>query len=74
MAGAAWVKFKLDAGIDHLLLDEVQDTATAQWAVTEALTEDFFAGDGARGDTGRTVFAVGDVKQSIYGFQGADPA
>jgi ATP-dependent helicase/nuclease subunit A len=72
--GAAWVKFKLDGGIDHLLLDEVQDTAAEQWAVTDALTEEFFAGEGARADTLRTVFAVGDTKQSIYSFQGADPA
>jgi ATP-dependent helicase/nuclease subunit A len=72
-AGAAWVKFKLDGGIDHLLLDEVQDTAADQWAVTDALTDDFFAGEGARADRPRTVFAVGDTKQSIYSFQGANP-
>jgi ATP-dependent helicase/nuclease subunit A len=72
--GAAWVKFKLDGGIDHLLLDEVQDTAAEQWAVTDALSEDFFAGEGARAETLRTVFAVGDTKQSIYSFQGANPA
>jgi ATP-dependent helicase/nuclease subunit A len=72
-AGAAWVKYKLDGGIDHLLLDEVQDTAPAQWDVTDALTDDFFSGEGARDTTIRTVFAVGDTKQSIYGFQGAAP-
>ncbi len=71
--GAAWVKFKLDGGIDHILLDEVQDNSAEQWAVTDALTEDFFAGEGARGDLLRTVFAVGDTKQSIYSFQGANP-
>jgi ATP-dependent helicase/nuclease subunit A len=71
--GAAWVKYKLDGGIDHLLLDEVQDTAPAQWDVTDALTDDFFSGAGARDDVHRTVFAVGDKKQSIYGFQGAAP-
>ncbi len=69
--GAAWVLYKLDGGIDHLLLDEVQDTAPAQWRIAHALTEEFFAGLGAR-DTQRTVFAVGDRKQSIYSFQGAD--
>ena len=69
---AAWVLFKLDGGLDHLLLDEVQDTAPAQWAIAGALTAEFFAGVGAR-DTPRTVFAVGDRKQSIFSFQGADP-
>ena len=64
--------YKLDGGLDHLLLDEVQDTAPAQWRIAHALTEEFFAGAGAREDTNRTVFAVGDRKQSIYSFQGAD--
>ena len=70
--GAAWVLYKLDGGLDHLLLDEVQDTAPAQWAIAGALTAEFFAGVGAR-EGRRTVFAVGDRKQSIYSFQGADP-
>ena len=71
--GAAWVLYKLDGGLDHLLLDEVQDTAPQQWRIAHALTEEFFAGAGAR-DRVRTVFAVGDRKQSIYSFQGADTA
>ena len=78
--GAAWVMYKLDGGIDHLLLDEVQDTAPEQWQIAHTLTEEFFAGQGARaervGETNapaRTFFAVGDPKQSIYSFQGADP-
>ena len=78
--GAAWVMYKLDGGIDHLLLDEVQDTAPEQWQIAHRLTEEFFAGQGARaeqvGETAapsRTFFAVGDPKQSIYSFQGADP-
>jgi ATP-dependent helicase/nuclease subunit A len=72
---AAWVLFKLDGGLDHLLLDEVQDTAPAQWRIAADLTGDFFTGIGAReaGRLPRTVFAVGDAKQSIYSFQGADP-
>jgi len=70
--GAAWVLYKLDGGLDHLLLDEVQDTAPAQWEIAGRLTEEFFAGSGAQ-ETARTVFAVGDAKQSIYSFQGADP-
>ncbi len=69
---AAWVLYKLDGGLDHLLVDEAQDTNPDQWAVIKALTAEFFAGEGAR-DTLRTVFAVGDAKQSIYSFQRADP-
>ncbi len=72
--GAAWVLYKLDGGIDHLLLDEVQDTAPAQWQIAHRLTDEFFAGLGTRGDgPPRTFFAVGDPKQSIYSFQGAEP-
>ncbi len=109
--GAAWVLYKLDGGLDHLLLDEVQDTSPAQWQIAGALTSDFFTGEGAErgaaraapgaasgavppgrdagrrkddlppgvaaeaeaGPAARTVFAVGDSKQSIYSFQGADP-
>jgi ATP-dependent helicase/nuclease subunit A len=70
--GSAWVLFKLDGGLDHVLLDEAQDSNAAQWGIARALTEEFFAGLGAR-DRPRSVFAVGDIKQSIYGFQGADP-
>jgi ATP-dependent helicase/nuclease subunit A len=75
---AAWVLFKLDGGIEHVLIDEAQDTSPDQWAIFKALTEEFFPGEGAvrRGDSPRiprTVFAVGDEKQSIYSFQGARP-
>ncbi|HVL43104.1 MAG TPA: double-strand break repair helicase AddA [Brevundimonas sp.] len=75
---AAWVLFKLDGGVEHVLVDEAQDTAPDQWAIFKALTEEFFSGEGAtrRGDVPRiprTVFAVGDEKQSIYSFQGARP-
>jgi ATP-dependent helicase/nuclease subunit A len=68
-----WVLFKLDGGIDHVLIDEAQDTNPEQWAVVQALTDEFFAGAGARDGQERTVFAVGDPKQSIFGFQRADP-
>ena len=71
---AAWVLYKLDGGIDHILIDEGQDTSPSQWALLAPLREEFFAGEGARGPVRRTVFAVGDPKQSIYSFQGADPA
>ncbi len=70
---AAWVLFRLDGGIDHVLVDEAQDTSPAQWRVIELLTAEFTAGMGAR-DGGRTLFVVGDKKQSIYSFQGADVA
>jgi ATP-dependent helicase/nuclease subunit A len=73
---APWVLFKLDQGIEHVLIDEAQDTSPEQWRIVKALTDDFFSGKGgaeARGIT-RTIFAVGDEKQSIFSFQGADPA
>ncbi|ANK79491.1 MAG: double-strand break repair helicase AddA [Rhizobiales bacterium NRL2] len=70
---AAWVHFKLDEGLDHILIDEAQDTSPDQWRIAELLSAEFFAGEGARADVVRTVFAVGDEKQSIYSFQGADP-
>ncbi len=75
-ADAAWVLYKLDGGVDHVLVDEAQDTSPEQWDIVRALTTDFFAGAGVRGERRleRTVFAVGDEKQSIYGFQGAAPA
>ncbi len=72
-AGAGWVLYKLDAGIDHVLVDEAQDTNPAQWEILKALTADFTAGAGGRGGLKRTIFAVGDTKQSIFGFQGAEP-
>jgi ATP-dependent helicase/nuclease subunit A len=70
---AAWVLYKIDGGVDHVLVDEAQDTNPEQWAIIEALAEEFFAGAGAS-DQLRTLFAVGDEKQSIYSFQGANPA
>jgi ATP-dependent helicase/nuclease subunit A len=72
--GSAWVLFKLDGGLDHLLLDEAQDSNAAQWGIAAALTEAFFDGEGSArpGPLPRSVFAVGDVKQAIYGFSGAD--
>jgi ATP-dependent helicase/nuclease subunit A len=69
---APWILYKLDGGIDHLLVDEAQDTSPAQWRVIESLCGEFFSGDSAI-DKNRTVFIVGDEKQSIFSFQGADP-
>ncbi len=70
---ASWVLFRLDGGIDHILVDEAQDTSPTQWDIIAQLAEDFAAGDGARTNVARTLFVVGDKKQSIYSFQGADP-
>ncbi|MBX9709078.1 MAG: double-strand break repair helicase AddA [Caulobacteraceae bacterium] len=76
-SSAAWVLYKLDGGIEHVLIDEAQDTAPEQWDIVEALTEGFFSGIGSRrigaGTVDRSVFVVGDAKQSIYSFQGARP-
>ena len=71
---AAWVLFRLDGGIDHILVDEAQDTSPAQWDVIRKLAEEFSSGSGARDNVERTIFVVGDKKQSIYSFQGADPS
>ncbi len=71
---APWVLYKLDGGLTHVLLDEAQDTSPNQWSLINALTAEFFAGEGVeRGVDPRTLFVVGDEKQSIYSFQGADP-
>jgi ATP-dependent helicase/nuclease subunit A len=72
-AEAAWVLYKLDAGVDHILVDEAQDTSAPQWAILKKLSEEFLSGAGAH-DRRRTFFAVGDEKQSIFSFQGAAPA
>ncbi|WP_245866441.1 double-strand break repair helicase AddA [Oceaniglobus roseus] len=72
-AVAQWVLFRLDGGVDHILVDEAQDTSPAQWQVVELLAQEFAAGDGRRGAAERSLFVVGDLKQSIYSFQGADP-
>lgn len=73
-SSAAWILYKLDGGIDHILVDEAQDTSPAQWEIIQALANEFFSGEGARFDAKRTVFVVGDRKQSIFSFQGSDPA
>ena len=70
---APWVLYKLDDGLDHILIDEAQDTSPEQWAIIRALTEEFFSREARAGRAPRTLFAVGDEKQSIFSFQGADP-
>ncbi len=64
-----WVLFNLDQKIDHILVDEAQDNSISQWKIITNLCDEFFAGN----DEKRTLFVVGDVKQSIYRFQGANP-
>ncbi len=72
---AAWVLYKLDGGIDHILVDEAQDTSPDQWSVIRSITQEFFSGLSRHdGEINRTLFVVGDEKQSIYSFQKADPA
>lgn len=70
---AGWIRYKLDRQFDHILIDEAQDTNAAQWRIIEALTDDFFSGEGAQGARIRTIFTVGDIKQAIFGFQGTSP-
>jgi len=68
-----WIRYRLDQGVDHVLVDEAQDTSPAQWSIINALTADFNSGETAS-KVNRTVFVVGDEKQSIFSFQGAEPA
>lgn len=68
-----WVRYKLDRRIDHVLVDEAQDTNPAQWEIIERLVEEFFSGSTEVEERHRTLFMVGDFKQAIYGFQGTKP-
>ncbi|MCK1298811.1 double-strand break repair helicase AddA [Bradyrhizobium sp. 24] len=70
---SGWVHYKLDRGVDHVLIDEAQDTSPRQWDIVAHIISEFTAGEGAREGLNRTVFAVGDEKQSIFSFQGAEP-
>jgi ATP-dependent helicase/nuclease subunit A len=70
---SGWVHFKLDRGVDHVLIDEAQDTSPRQWDIVSHLISEFTSGEGARDGVKRTIFAVGDEKQSIFSFQGAAP-
>lgn len=70
---AEWIRYKLDRRFDHILIDEAQDTNEAQWQIIDALTGDFFTGEGQHGDKLRTLFVVGDYKQAIFRFQGTSP-
>jgi ATP-dependent helicase/nuclease subunit A len=70
---SGWVHYKLDRGVDHVLIDEAQDTSPRQWDIVAHIISEFTSGDGARDGVTRTIFAVGDEKQSIFSFQGAAP-
>jgi ATP-dependent helicase/nuclease subunit A len=70
---SGWVHYKLDRGVDHVLIDEAQDTSPRQWDIVAHVISEFTSGAGARDGVVRTVFAVGDEKQSIFSFQGAAP-
>jgi ATP-dependent helicase/nuclease subunit A len=70
---SGWVHYKLDRGVDHVLIDEAQDTSPRQWDIVAHIISEFTSGEGARDGITRTIFAVGDEKQSIFSFQGAAP-
>ena len=70
---SGWVHYKLDRGVDHVLIDEAQDTSPRQWDIVDHIISEFTSGEGAREGVRRTIFAVGDEKQSIFSFQGAAP-
>jgi len=70
---SSWVNYKLDEGISHILVDEAQDTSPIQWEIIKSITEEFFSGYGQQGNENKTIFVVGDEKQSIFSFQGAKP-
>src|SRR5438552_10680251 len=70
---SGWVHYKLDRGVDHVLIDEAQDTSPRQWDIVDHISSEFTSGEGARDGLMRTIFAVGDEKQSIFSFQGAAP-
>jgi len=70
---SGWVHYKLDRGVDHVLIDEAQDTSPLQWDIVAHIISEFTSGAGARDGVVRTIFAVGDEKQSIFSFQGAAP-
>ena len=68
-----WVRYKLDRRVDHVLVDEAQDTNADQWTIVEALAEEYFSGSSEADRRLRTLLMVGDFKQAIFRFQGTDP-
>lgn len=72
-ANREWIKYKMDGTYEHILVDESQDTNHLQWKIVQSITEEFFAGEGSAKNQNPSIFIVGDEKQSIYSFQGAEP-
>ena len=66
----AWIVYKLEHALKHILLDEAQDTNPHQWTLIKHLLEETLSGDT---ETAKSLLVVGDYKQSIYRFQDADP-
>jgi ATP-dependent helicase/nuclease subunit A len=63
------LQFRLDGSINHMLIDEFQDTSLTQWSVLKPIVDEIH-----QSENDRTLFVVGDVKQSLYGFRGGEPA
>ena len=63
-----FIYFRLDSKIEHILIDEFQDTSITQWKIFEPLVDEIASGIGVK--TEKTFFYVGDIKQSIYRFRG----
>ena len=73
-AVSGWVHERLDLRVRHVLVDEFQDTNPLQWQALHAWLSGYAgAGGGASGQRPPSVFIVGDPKQSIYRFRGAEP-
>ena len=70
---AAWVLEKLPGNLQHILVDEAQDTNPDQWQLVSSIAREFFTGLSRRFRRDNTIFVVGDEKQSIFSFQRADP-
>ncbi len=70
---AAWVLQKLPGNLQHILVDEAQDTNPDQWQLVAAIAREFFTNAQRKASKDHTIFVVGDEKQSIFSFQRADP-
>ena len=66
---AQWINYRLNGGIEHILIDEAQDNSSKQWEIINKISENFFDNE----ENQKSIFIVGDSKQSIFSFQGAKP-